>query len=130
MASSINPQNTVQKLILEPDTLRFRVPFAMVVSGPSQGGKSEFILNLIKFRENLFTSRFYRIIYCAPEAESNKVKDFFQRIKNEFSTAELWIGLPNLHKLHLNHSELPSLIIMGNLSKCITFVFCYRIVHK
>jgi hypothetical protein len=114
MQTSINPQNTVQKLILEPDTLRFRVPFAMVVSGPSQGGKSEFILNLIKFRENLFTSRFHRIIYCAPEAESNKVKDFFQQIKNEFPTAELWIGLPNLHRLQLKHSELPSLIVMGN----------------
>jgi hypothetical protein len=111
--SSINPQNSVQKLILEPDTLRFRVPFAMVISGPSQGGKSEFILNLIKNREYLFTSRFHRIIYCAPEAESNKVRDFFQRIKNEFTTAELWIGLPNLQRLHLKHSELPSLIIMG-----------------
>jgi hypothetical protein len=113
MASSINPQNTVQKLTLEADTLRFRVPFAMVVSGPSQAGKSEFILNLIKYRENLFTSRFHRIIYCAPEAESNKVKVFFDRIKKEFSNAELWIGLPDLHKLHLKHSELPSLIIMG-----------------
>jgi len=115
MASSINPQQSVQKLILEPDTLRFRVPFAMVVSGPSQGGKSEFILNLIKFRENLFTSRFHRIIYCAPESESNKVKEFFHRITNEFSTAELWIGLPNLHRLHLKHSELPTLIIMGKV---------------
>jgi hypothetical protein len=114
MEASINPQNTVQKLTLEPDTLRFRVPFAMVVSGPSQAGKSEFILNLIKFREQLFTSRFHRIIYCAPEVESNKVKAYFQRIKNEFSTAELWIGLPNLHRLHLKHTELPSLIIMGN----------------
>jgi hypothetical protein len=114
MEKSINPQSTVQKLILEPDTLRFRVPFAMVVSGPSQGGKSEFILNLIKFRENLFTSRFHRIIYCAPEGESKKVKDFFERIRNEFGNAELWIGLPNLHRLHLKHSELPSLIIMGN----------------
>jgi hypothetical protein len=114
METAINPQMTVQKLTLEPDTLRFRVPFAMVVSGPSQGGKSEFILNLIKFRENLFTSRFHRIIYCAPESESKKVKDFFQRIRNEFPTAELWIGLPNLHKLHLKHSELPSLIVMGN----------------
>jgi hypothetical protein len=113
MDASINPHKTVQKLILEPDTLRFRVPFAMVVSGPSQGGKSEFVLNLLKSRESLFTSRFHRIIYCAPEAESNKVKDFFQRIKNEFATAELWVGLPNLHRLHLKHSELPSLIIMG-----------------
>jgi hypothetical protein len=116
MASSINPQSSVQKLILEPDTLRFRVPFAMVVSGPSQGGKSEFILNLIKFREFLFTSKFHRIIYCAPEAESKKVKDFFQRIRNEFPMAELWIGLPNLEKLHLKHSELPSLIIMGEFN--------------
>ncbi len=115
MASSINPNQSVQKLILDPDTLRFRVPFAMVVSGPSQGGKSEFILNLIKFREYLFTSRFHRIIYCAPEAESNKVKDFFQRITNEFSSAELWIGLPNLHRLQLKHSELPTLIIMGTI---------------
>jgi hypothetical protein len=115
MESAINPQSTVQKLILEPDTLRFRVPFAMVISGPSQGGKSEFILQLIKFREQLFTSRFHRIIYCIPEAESNKVKDFFQRIKAEFSNAELWIGLPNLHRLQLKHSELPTLIIMGNL---------------
>jgi hypothetical protein len=113
MATAINPQQSVQKLILEPDTLRFRVPFAMVVSGPSQAGKSEFILNLIKFRELLFTSRFHRIIYCAPEIESNKVKDFFQRIKDEFPIAELWIGLPNLHRLQLKHSVLPTLLIMG-----------------
>jgi hypothetical protein len=37
MDLKIDPTAVVQKLVLAPDALRFQVPFALSISGPSQG---------------------------------------------------------------------------------------------
>jgi hypothetical protein len=37
MDFKIDPTAIVQKLVLAPDALRFQVPFALSISGPSQG---------------------------------------------------------------------------------------------
>jgi|688.fasta_scaffold52248_5 hypothetical protein len=34
--NEIDPNAIVQEVVIEPDTLRFQVPFAMSVTGPSQ----------------------------------------------------------------------------------------------
>jgi hypothetical protein len=38
MAHSINPHSVVQKIDLEEGAEKFRVPFALSISGPSQSG--------------------------------------------------------------------------------------------
>ena len=77
----INPLLPVQKITLKEESLRFIVPFSMSVSGPSQSGKTEFIVKLVQQRQNLFTSEFSRIIYCQPESLSHRQNDCFERIK-------------------------------------------------
>ena len=72
-------------------------------------------MQLIENREELFTSKFVRIIYCQPESLAHKNNTFFQRIRAFFSTAELINGLPNISKLNLDLNTLPALIIIDDL---------------
>ena len=111
----INPRATIQKVSLNEDSLRIQVPFSMSISGPSQSGKSEFIVKLIEHREKLFTSKFVRIIYCQPESLAHVNNTFFQRIKLAFPSAELNSGLPNISKLSLDLNTLPCLLIIDDL---------------
>ncbi len=110
----INPLLPVQKITLKEESLRFIVPFSMSVSGPSQSGKSEFIVKLVQQRQNLFTSEFSRIIYCQPESLSHRQNDCFERIKKSFSRAELVNGLPSVSKLNLDLNNLPCLLIIDD----------------
>jgi hypothetical protein len=112
---SINPRATVQKISLDENSLRMQVPFAMSIAGPQQSGKSEFILELIKNREKLFTSKFVRIIYCQPELLGHSNNEFFNRLKTFFPHAELNFGLPNISKLNLDINTLPYLVIIDDL---------------
>ena len=112
---TIDVKLDVQKLIVPPDVLRFRLPFSMLISGPTLVGKSEFMLKLIKYRESLFTSKFSRIIYCYPESLSRKAQVFFQRIREEFPQAEICCGIPNISQLGLDLDDLPSFLIMDDL---------------
>jgi hypothetical protein len=110
----INPLLPVQKITLKEESLRFIVPFSMSVSGPSQSGKTEFIVKLVQQRQNLFTSEFSRIIYCQPESLSHRQNDCFERIKKSFSRAELVNGLPSVSKLNLDLNNLPCLLIIDD----------------
>ena len=81
-------------------------------------GKSHFVCELIKYREQLFTSKFCRIIYCQPESLTQK-SDVFEKLKQYFPAIELCHGLPNISKLHLDVDNLPSLIILDDLMQAI-----------
>lgn len=111
---NVNPLLPVQKVTLKEESLRFIVPFSMAVSGPSQSGKTEFIINLVENREQLFTSEFSRIIYCQPESVAHRQNLCFERIKKSFSRAELVNGLPNVSKLNLDLNNLPCLLIIDD----------------
>ena len=45
---SFDPTLKVQEINLEPNAFKFKSPFALAISGPSQSGKSHFILNLLR----------------------------------------------------------------------------------
>lgn len=110
----INPRLPVQRISLEEDALRFIVPCSIAISGPSQSGKSEFIANLVKFRDLLFTSKFSKIIYSQPESLAHRPNSCFEKIKESFSSAELVNGLPNISKLNLDLNNLPTLLIIDD----------------
>jgi hypothetical protein len=132
---AIDPKKLVQKIYLDVNAFRFQTPFAMSVTGPSQVGKSEFIYSLIKFREVLFTSKFYRIIYCQPESLFSHSNPIFQKIKSEFPTAELVFGVPKLNELQLEQNTLPCLLILDDLmtsvlnSEHMKQLFCVQVHH-
>jgi len=43
-SQTINPRAVVQVLDLSPDALKFQVPMAMSISGPSQSGKDFYLI--------------------------------------------------------------------------------------
>jgi len=115
MAIHINPKAIVQKVTLNKDALKFRTPSAMCISGPSMSGKSEFIVNLIKFRHLLFDVEFDQIIYCEPESLVLRHNPIFEKIKAAFQNAQLVIGLPNISKMNLNLDVRPKLLVIDDL---------------
>jgi hypothetical protein len=82
-------------------------------------GKSHFICELVKYREQLFTSKFCRIIYCQPASLSGQKSDIFEKLRQYFPNIELCHGLPNVSKLHLDHDNLPSLVILDDMMQAI-----------
>ena len=131
----VNPRLSVQELHLEDDTLRFMIPFSMSVSGPSQSGKTEFILNLVENRHQLFSSEFSRIVFCIPESLAHRPNTAFDRLKKSFPAAELVNGLPDISKLNLDLNQSPCLLIIDDQmnalldSKEMVELLCIKIHH-
>jgi len=89
----------------------------MLVAGPSQSGKSHFLLNLVKFREQLFTANFSRVIYCQKNIHTEKNKAFFAHLQELFPQAELVQGLPVLSELHLNINAIHTLLLVDDMMR-------------
>ena len=113
--SDINPKAVVQFVKIGDDALKFCVPCAICISGPSQVGKSEFIVKLVEHRSLLFTQDFVRILYCQPEILCTRQNSVFDRIQSSFPTAELISGLPDIAKLNLDLDKWPKLLIIDDL---------------
>ena len=110
----INPRAVVQRVRLEKDDLKIKVPFSMAVAGPSQCGKSRFIVKLIQNQDAVFAGTFHRIIYCQPESLAHRPNPIFKDIASIFPSAELLSGLPDITKLHLDLSYQNSLVIIDD----------------
>jgi hypothetical protein len=113
----INPTLSVQSVTLGNEELKLKTPFAMMIAGPSQSGKSEFMLNLVKFREDVCTTNFTRIIYCQANSYAHKNQVFFHKLQAEFPQAELIQGLPDINALHLNLNSLHTLILIDDMMR-------------
>ena len=51
--------------------LKFKIPFGMIISGPSNSGKTEFLLKLLKNTEKLFSPPPKVVVYCYGEYHSH-----------------------------------------------------------
>ena len=51
----------------ENSDLQFQTPCSICISGPSQSGKSEWIVRLINNRDSLFPVNFTDVYYCVPD---------------------------------------------------------------
>lgn len=116
-SSTINPSLPVQTVTLGEDGLKLKTPFAMMIAGPSQSGKSEFMFNLVKFRHDVCTGDFSRIIYCQANSYAHKNQKFFQKLQAEFPQIELCHSLPDINALHLNLNNLPKLILIDDMMR-------------
>ena len=95
--------------------LKFQTPCSICVSGPSQSGKSQWILKLIKNRDLLFTERFHELYYCIPENVSHNPNPIFEEIKKSYPSARICYGLPDVTKLNLNFDNTSKLLIIDDL---------------
>ena len=57
----INPNLAVQQIKVSKNFGRFIHPVRLLVSGPTNSGKSEFCLNLLRYRDQLFDQQFKRV---------------------------------------------------------------------
>jgi len=106
---------TRQAIDFDENDLKFEIPCSICVSGPSQSGKSSWILKLIKNRHKLFSGNFQELYFCIPEQLSLSPNPIFDEIKQNFPGAQLHIGLPDIAKLNLNFDHVPKLIIIDDL---------------
>jgi len=113
--SKIDPKLTAQEVNLTDEDLMLKCPFAMVISGPSQAGKSYFMYQIVKFRKLVCSENFTRIIYCQSNSFSHKNQAFIKELQNEFPLLELCQGLPNVNDLHLTVNNDHCLILIDDL---------------
>jgi len=113
--SNLDPKLLVQEVTLSDEDLKLKCPFAMVISGPSQAGKSTMLLNIVKFRKEICTQNFSRIIYCQSNSFSLKNQLFIKKLQKEFPTLELHQGLPKLAELNLTLNNIHTLLLIDDL---------------
>lgn len=113
--SKLNVKHKVQEIHLSNNALKLKCPFSMVCSGPSQVGKSHFMYNIVKFRHDLCSDTFQRIIYCNSNCYAHKNQIFIKELKSEFPKLEIHQGLPNLAELQLTFNNHPSLLLIDDL---------------
>lgn len=103
---SIDPKALVQKVHLNPDTLKLHCPCAVSISGSSRSGKSSLIVKLIKYRSYIFDANFDRIIYCQADSLSHQDNKTFAELKEAYSQCEIYTGLPDINQLQLTADPL------------------------
>ena len=116
-----------QLLELEKNDLNFQTPCSICISGPSQSGKSQWIVKLIKNRKLLFPHEFLELYYCIPENLSLNPNPIFEELKKTFPAARLNFGLPDITKLNLNFDNTPKLLIIDDLMT--EFLASYEMVR-
>ena len=116
-----------QLLELEKNDLNFQTPCSICISGPSQSGKSQWIVKLINNRKLLFPHDFLELYYCIPENLSLNPNPNFEELKKSFPAARLHFGLPDVTKLNLNFDNTPKLLIIDDLMT--EFLASYEMVR-
>ena len=88
------------------DDLKFKIPFGMIISGPSNSGKTHFLLKLLKYSEQLFKPIPKTILYVYGEYHS-----FIPELESE--GIRICAGMPTDDML----SELPRpfLLVLDDL---------------
>lgn len=113
MSHIIRPNVSVQKLTVDQDFLKLIHPTRILIAGPSECGKSEWLFKLIKYRNDLFTTEFDQLFYCVPEiSQGPNLQIFYSRLKHEFPAVHLIFGLPDLQVLY--NTLLPKLVVIDD----------------
>jgi len=115
MSDYLSKTNISNIYNFDDNDLKFHTPCSICVSGPSQSGKSQWILKLIQNRTNLFTTHFVDLIYCIPDNLSFSHNPIFSEIQKSFPTAQIHIGLPDVTKLNLTFDNSPKIVIIDDL---------------
>jgi len=88
------------------DELKFKIPFGMIISGPSNSGKTQLLLRILDSANELFTPEPEAIIYCYGEYHSFIPKLESQGIK-------IFSGLPSDEQLV--NLPCPYLLVLDDL---------------
>ncbi len=97
----LNPLKVVQEVNVSKNFVKIHCPSRMVVAGPSLSGKSQFTLKLITNREQVYSHKFERVIYCLPENSIHLHQPFIENLKLACEYVEIVEGLPDINELNL-----------------------------
>lgn len=90
----------------EEDELKIKMPFGMIISGPTSSGKTTFLLHLLKFYKNLIIPSPKTVLYCYGEYHS-----YVPQLQK--SGIEVFAGVPP--DILLSKLEKPLLLILDDL---------------
>lgn len=125
----INPEQTAVPVRLDIDALKIMTPARIIISGPTDCGKSSLISQFIKFRHDIFDCDFSRIIYCYPPNTAHFKYDYLTTLQTCFDKIELIEGIPNINDFH---PDKPSLLVIDDLYlQAINSNFVYQLfIHN
>ncbi len=103
------------------EDLKFRTPCTILVSGPSQSGKTSFTLRLVQNVNQMFTTTPQEIIWCYGEYQNA-----FEKLPGNVKLVQ---GLPNIEELRSDRDKprllvVDDLMIEGNAGNAITELAC------
>ena len=85
---------------LPPNFNHLTLPCVIPICGPSQVGKSTFLLNLLKHKDIIFNEDFKRICYISPTTNKAGVKNqFYQKLLEVCAEIEFLQELPSMAAL-------------------------------
>ena len=107
------PELAVQKFEFPPDVNRFENPFTMLLAGPTMCGKSTFILELLKCRNELLRTKYSQIVYRVPATDlhSEIRQKYISKLTEIIPDVIVKTGLPEPRDFMV--SNLPKLFILG-----------------
>jgi hypothetical protein len=98
--------------MISNNDVQFKHPFCMMVAGPSQCGKTRFIMDLLKQRFEIIKPAPTRIIYCYSVWQNN-----YDDIKDFVPSIEFHQGLPSISKI--NSADNNMIILDDLMSECV-----------
>ena len=111
----IDPDLRSQNIQLGKGSMSFQTPARIVVSGPTESGKSTLILEILKDREHMFSTKFKEIHYCMPKMIFDLKEKFSEKLEAICPEIKIIEGLPNIAELAEENSH--RLIILDDLSE-------------
>jgi hypothetical protein len=109
----LEPELSVQKFEFPADVNRFENPFTMLLAGPTMCGKSTFILEILKNRNELLRTRYAQIVYRVPATDlhSEIRQSYIKKLTEIVPDIIIKTGLPEPRDFMVNN--LPKLFILG-----------------
>ena len=110
----VNPKEQVQYLNVSKKFAKIVCPCRILVAGPSLSGKSQFLSQLIEYRQQLFDTDFDRIVYSSPNATSGAQFKYVESLRKFFTDIEIISDLPDPVKLNLTSDGSHTLILVDD----------------
>lgn len=113
----VDTELAVQRVRIDEDSLKFICPTRMLICGPSESGKSHFILSLIEHRNEVFNQTFASVVLWLPKENLQKYDDYIQAARRLMGSTDFQArgGLPKQSDMSMGrHAGEPRLYIFDD----------------